>query len=480
MGGLGVSLGHRSGLASKAMNFLKARSIRLPVMSLAYSAGVLKSHHEIQIIDAANMDMDAVGVLESLLDFKPEIILSATSIAALIEEVQFLSSAKEILKCKLILLGDAASLRAESVLANYDIDYIIQGDEPEAVLMLAPSLEAEILRKTPGVIGKTGSEVWNTGVPPTLMELDAIPFPSWDGFPVQYYRYFPTLRRGPFLTVLSSRGCPYGCIYCPYTSNQGLKYRYRSAENVVLELFQLKRAHQIGAFLFRDPTFTLRKPRVHEICDGILKHRLGLDWGCETRVDCLDDPLIEHMVKAGLKGVSIGVESTDPAVIRNAKRGWIDPSLIETRVRRLTSLGVRVQGFFIVGLPGESLETIKRTIDFASQLPLSYAEFKVATPFPGTPLFEMAQQNGWIDKVELNRYTSYDATLRLPNLPPDRVKSMTERAYRKFYLSPKRILKEVTQFSFWRCLFQIMVRNRIPGSATQKMPILSFEPKSMS
>jgi radical SAM superfamily enzyme YgiQ (UPF0313 family) len=155
------------------------------------------------------------------------------------------------------------------------------------------------------------------------------------------------------------------------------------------------------------------------------------------------------MTQAGLKSVNIGIESFDRGVIRNLKRGWIDPGYIHKIVRCLTDRGVRVSGFFIIGLPGENRETIERTLQFAGELPLTYAEFKIATPFPGTPLFEMAKANRWIEEVKFRDYTSYIPTMQIsPDLDPEYLTSTANRAYESFYMRPKRIVKELFSESF--------------------------------
>ena len=224
---------------------------------------------------------------------------------------------------------------------------------------------------------------------------------------------------------------------------------HRTAENVLQELMHIKTHFNVKAVQFRDPTFTLKKDRTLEICEGIIRNRLHIEWGCETRVDCLDEQLIEKMTEAGLKGVNIGIESSDPQVIRNAKRGWIDPDHIRKMVRLMSANGIRVSGFFIIGLPGESRETVQRTIDFAVELPLSYAEFKIATPFPGTPLFEMAKANKWIEEVKLEDYTSYTPSMRIPgDLDPDFLKQTANGAYRSFYMRPRKIFGEIFSDSF--------------------------------
>lgn len=447
MGGLGVNVTSREKFSEKIMSFLKARSIRLPVMSMVYSVSVMAKHYDVAVVDAANLDLTVEQTLAAVERERPDWVISTTSIAALMQEAELLGQIKRRLNVTVGLMGDSATNLFRRVFDEHPVDFVIRGDEPEHVIeMIAQKGDYKGVQ---GVIYRDGGSIIESGDPGMIPDLDALPFPRWEFFPVNAYRYFPILRQTPFVTMLSTRGCPYGCIYCPYTSNQGLKYRHRSAQNVIDELVYVKKHFGVRAVQFRDPTFTLKKERTVQICDGMIQNHLNLEWGCETRVDCLDEALIEKMAEAGLRGVNIGVESSDPQVIRNAKRGWIDPNHIRKMVRKMSDLGIRVSGFFIIGLPGESRKTVQQTIDFAVELPLSYAEFKIATPFPGTPLFEMAKANKWIEEVDLEKYTSYTPSMKISDeLDPEYLKETANNAYRHFYMRPGKILGEVFSDSF--------------------------------
>jgi radical SAM superfamily enzyme YgiQ (UPF0313 family) len=457
MGGLGVNNLVKEKPVERLLSFLKARSIRLPMMSLAYSAAVLSKKFDVAVVDAANLDLTEEDTFRRIEALSPDMLISTTSISMLMKEAAFVSRVKRESGAIVGLTGDAATHLATRVMDEHPIDFVIKGDEPEGTLsQLAQSGD---YRQLPGIAYRDGEIIADTGDPSRIVDLDALPFPKWDLFPVKVYRYFPILRRTPFLTVLSTRGCPYGCIYCPYTSNQGLKYRYRRAENVIAELVLLKEKHGIRAVQFRDPTFTIRKERTLAICDGIVANKLDIEWGCETRADRLTEELVDRMVAAGLRGVNIGIESASPDVIKNVHRGWIDLDHIRKMVQYMTDRGVRVSGFFVIGLPGETRSSIEKTLELARELPLSYAEFKVATPFPGTPLFEMAKQNKWIENIDIEQFTSYTPAMRISDeLDPDYLKLTASRAYRSFYTKPRRAMKELSSMSFLVGLISVTMR----------------------
>lgn len=478
MGGLGVNnvANPEDGIVRRFVARVKAGAIRIPVLSLVYSASILAENHEVLVIDAANESLDVEKTVSKAVQFKPDWIISTSSISTVELELKLLGLIKQETNARIAVIGDAASLCPDKWVVENGIDYVLVGDEPE--LAIQSFSKNKTLEGVTGVSKVVAGHLKKSGDPGAITNLDALPRLRWDLFPIREYRYFPMLRHAPFVTALASRGCPYGCIYCPYTSNQGLKYRFRSAQNVFEEIKHNYEAYGVRSVQFRDPTFTLRKDRIEEFCDLIIKSGMKLELGCETRIDCLNEKLIDKMVEAGFRGVNIGIESTDPSVIRNAKRGWISPELIEKNVRHLRNNGVRVAGFFVLGLPGENRQTVETTLDFSRTLPLSYAEFKIATPFPGTPLLEMALQNKWIEEVNHKDYSSYKATMKIhPDLNERFLEEALSDAYKKFYFRPSRILSEVFSERFVLQMIDLMVKATRAGNLV-KEPL--FNPSLVS
>jgi radical SAM superfamily enzyme YgiQ (UPF0313 family) len=196
--------------------------------------------------------------------------------------------------------------------------------------------------------------------------------------------------------MLTSRGCPYGCSYCPYPVGQGLKWRYRSPKNVVDEMEHLVRDLGVQHILFRDPMFSLQQKRVVQICEEVLRRGLKVQWKCETRVDCLDQSTIEIMARAGCTGINFGVESTDPEIQKGVHRKPILTSEFIEKVAICRKNGIATFAFFIVGLPGDTVETILDSIDFAVKIRANWTQFTVATPFAGTPMHDWAVKQGFV------------------------------------------------------------------------------------
>ncbi|MBI4170696.1 MAG: radical SAM protein [Candidatus Aenigmarchaeota archaeon] len=226
-------------------------------------------------------------------------------------------------------------------------------------------------------------------VSPPVENLDELPFPDYEG--IRLERYSMLIGGEKAITVSSSRGCVYGCVFCG--SAKIKKWRPRSPENVVQELELLVNKYNIRAFYFVDDIFTFNKQRVYEIC-RLMKERLPpIKWRATTRVDLVDYELLKTMKSAGCDVLSFGFESGNEQILRNIRKG---ASLERTRqtVNWCHELDIKIKGFFIIGLPGETKETAQQTIEFAKSLKIEYCDFYPLTPFPATPLWENPQNFG--------------------------------------------------------------------------------------
>jgi radical SAM superfamily enzyme YgiQ (UPF0313 family) len=315
-------------------------------------------------------------------------------------------------------LGAFASVNPQYYLRSFD--FVIAGEPEKALIQIARGEEPEQLR---GVIK---SEL--------VEDLDSLPFPDWTMFPIDKYRYYPTLSGKPFLTILSSRGCPYRCSYCPYIVLQGTTFRRRSVSNVVEEIQQDVNSYGIKSLLFRDPVFTLDKQRVVQISREILRRGISIRWCCETRADCLDKPLVDEMCQAGMKAINLGVESPNEAVLLNASRKPVGLKHQEEIIDYLEARGVKVVAFYILGFPDDTEETVRTTIEYAKRLNTTLAQFTILTPYPGTKYFDQVK-----DLITTSNWMSFDGytpVVRNRSLSADRLLSLKEKAFCSYYLRP--------------------------------------------
>jgi MoaA/NifB/PqqE/SkfB family radical SAM enzyme len=300
------------------------------------------------------------------------------------------------------------------------VDYAVVGDPDQPVLALS--------RGTPpgeiaGLAWRAGSE-WRRNPERKFEEnLDAQPFPRWDLFPIERYTIPKSSAAGSlrFLPMLTSRGCPFGCSYCPYPVGQGLPWRDRSAGNVVDELEHLVRDLGVQYVIFRDPLFSANKKRVVAICEEIMSRGIAIQWRCETRVDCLDEKTISMMAKAGCVGVNFGVESIDPQVQKNVERKPISEQQFIDTMLLFRKYGIATFAFFVVGLPGDTVDTILDSMRFAIRLGASWTQFTVATPFIGTRLHDWAVEQGFVASDHYRIISAHEGSIGNENLMPAQV-----------------------------------------------------------
>jgi hypothetical protein len=332
-------------------------------------------------------------------------------------------------------------LRQESCL-----DYVIHNEPDDTVYELATGKPEE------SVLGLSWRRegVWQENPErPFLKELDKLPFPKWELLPYKKYAIPRSSNAGPlaFLPILSSRGCPFGCHYCPYPLGQGLPFRYRSPRNVVDEIEHLVKDLGIEYILFRDPMFSLRQDRVVEICNEILKRGLNFKWKCETRPDCIDEATLRIMAAAGCNGINFGVESAEMQIQKNVGRKPISRKLIIERVALCRTLGIKTFCFFIIGLPGDTAQTILETIGFALRLRANWVQFNAASPIIGTKLRDWAVSSGLTPDDEYSYRSSHEAMMGNENLSKAQIQALHRLAFflERYLLNRGGVLKDETR-----------------------------------
>lgn len=321
---------------------------------------------------------------------------------------------------RILLYGAVVSPLLSRIQREPSVDYAVLGEPDQPVL--------ELIRGTP--FAEIGGLVWRDGAewrrnPERKFEknLDALPFPRWELFPYQRYTIPKSAAAGTlrFLPMLTSRGCPFGCNYCPYPVGQGLPWRNRSAGNVVDELEHLVRNFGVEYVIFRDPLFSANKKRVVAICEEIVARGLRVQWRCETRIDCLDEPTIAMMAKAGCVGVNFGVESVDPQVQKNVERKPISDAQFVESIALFRRYRIATFAFFVVGLPGDTVDTILTSMGFALRLGASWTNFTVATPFIGTRLHDWAVEQGLVAQDHYKIISANEGSIGNENLTPAQI-----------------------------------------------------------
>jgi radical SAM superfamily enzyme YgiQ (UPF0313 family) len=300
-------------------------------------------------------------------------------------------------------------------------DFIVSGEPEAAAIRIAAGEDPE---------GHVTS--------PAVDDLDSIPFPRWDlvkprGFGYTNRKKFGVTRAVPMLT---SRSCPEKCTYCPHRITA--TFRARSAENVLDELTELCRLYEHVHVVIRDPLYTLDHDRSLRIAQGIRARGLRLTYECETRMDDLDEQLIREMHASGLRAINFGVESPDPLVLRKVARRFIPYEHMRRMIQLCWKLGVTTTAFYVIGFLSDTEENIEELIRFAVDLDSTFANFKILTPYPGTPQFK--QLKSLINDSDWQHFDGYTLNFRHPKLTPRRARLMLGMCYSRFFLRPTNIL----------------------------------------
>jgi radical SAM superfamily enzyme YgiQ (UPF0313 family) len=285
-----------------------------------------------------------------------------------------------------------------------------------------------------GLAWRRGEEIVLNFPRPFIKSLDDLPIPMHELLPLQKYRM--PLIKGPFTFIVTSRGCPAGCTYCIKHVTYQYSTRLRSPKLIMEELWKLKELGINNIHMYAD-LFTVNRDQVMDLCQRMIDERINLKWMCNSRVDFVDEELLSMMGRAGNWLISWGIESANEQILKHAKKG-ADPVKAEKALNWARKAGIKNWGYFIIGLPGETEDTIRQTIDFAKRLPLDIALFHVAAPYPGTPFFFEVVKNGWFrpgtrwEQVDMDKGTVLD----YPQLPAERLLYWQKRAWREWAMRP--------------------------------------------
>ena len=415
-GGYGTSFNAGKTIFGKILTSLRTTKEYFPYMPYAYGATVMKNNgHDVSITSDIEEADDS------------DLVIMHASMPNHSHEVECLRSLKNRGK-KVGVIGPFAGMKPELF---EDAEFIVKGDVEN------------ILKNI-----KKEKDIPKGLVSLPVTNLDEVPYPDWSLFPIEKFSYSPIINKKPFTFVLSSRGCTYGCNYCPYISesNLGSKYRMRSIPNVIGELKYLKEKFQIKGVQFRDPLFTLIKKRTEELCNEILKEDLGIEFGCETRLDRIDADLIDKMHEAGFRVLKVGIESADLEVLKKSKRMPIAFEHQEKMMKHSDRIGMKVVGFYVLGLENDTEETIKATLKYSKKLNTDFANFTICTPIPGTEFYDIIK-----DRIKTEDYDLYDnfhVTFNHPNLSEEKIMKYQEKALVGYYLRPRYFYKYFTKTIF--------------------------------
>ena len=401
VGGYGSRLDPFSRVTT-VMAYLKKKFHDVPSVHMAYIAAILaRAGHDVKWTRGEEMQGDVALVLSSLVDHKNETAWADRMRARGV---------------KVGFIGITASKMPE--LFEGHCDFILNGEPEAAVMRLAQGIIPE---------GNVISE--------QIDDLDSLPFPRWDLVTEDRskmgFKFF-TRPVGGGYPLLASRGCPEFCTYCPHRILAG--YRMRSIANIVDEMERLCSRVSRPYVIFRDPLFTEQRDRVIELCDEIKRRGLNLTFEAETRLDRLDVELLDKLHAAGFRAMSFGVESLDPATLKKSGRRPIPQAHQREIIEHARKLGIVTAAFYVLGFLQDDWNSIAATIDYATDLGSTFAQFKMLTPYPGTPMFKQIEP--LLAETDWEKFDGFTPVFKHPNLTERELRFLLGAAYKRFYMRP--------------------------------------------
>jgi anaerobic magnesium-protoporphyrin IX monomethyl ester cyclase len=355
-----------------------------PPLGLGYIAAMChKEGHECKIFDFSLKSNGAKRDAFEIVEFSPDLLGLSVMSNNYLSALTLARAVKSLTSAPIIMGGAHPSIFPEDVLKEECVDFVIRG-EGEITFMdfLKHYQGTKVYENIQGLSYKMNNQIIHNTARPFVKNIDDLPFPERKLFGRYLLR---SIRNKPMATLVTSRGCPFSCTFC-YKDLFGRQYRYRSPENILEELELLIRDHSTHSIYFVDDLFNLRRERTKKLCHLILQKQLHIEWQCLSRVDTIDADLLQLMKKAGCEKIHYGVETGDSLILKKIKKS-ITLNDVKKAVSFTKEAGIAVKGYFMIGLPGDDEETIRKTLDLARELDFDELMFSLCTPFPGTEIW---------------------------------------------------------------------------------------------
>lgn len=421
--------------------FNYATPVLHPPLLLAYAAAYVRSkNHTIRLIDAQADGLDVNHFIEEVKSFVPDYIVCETSTPSFSNDIEVVQLTKRLLSgTKAIFVGSHVSALPNDCLKAEGLDAVVLGEYEVSLLEYIENgpenTNGIAYRKNGGIVVNKSRDY--------IKDLDSLPMPARDLLP--NYKYFDPILKNPFTFLLGGRGCPYQCVFCNWPQTiSGRHYRVRSAKNIVDEIEFLLNNYYFKSLLFNDDTFTANKRHAVAVCDEILRRGLQFDWACYARADTDDRELLEKLKAAGCYLLKVGVESSNQAILDGVKKGYKVEN-VRKGIKLMMDMGFHVHATFVIGLPGETKETIQETVNFAIELNPTTVQFSSAIPYPGTEFYKLLDRNGDIIAKNWEEFMPMKPIFKYSNLSPNELMDSVKQAYRRYYLRPKYIKIALTE-----------------------------------
>lgn len=429
----------------KAGNIWNHIKSTMPPLGLLYLAAVLEQGGvPVDVVDfqAESLDWDGIEktIAASYYPFfgitgTTPVISSAYRIAGLIKKYHP--------QAQVILGGVHVTALPEEALGRNECDVVIRGEGEKALLQL---VQGTPLHAIEGLSFRHDGQMVHNQPNGIVENLDEIPSPAFHKLDLT--RYKPAAgayKRLPAINMTSTRGCPAHCTFC---NSANIPLRRRSAEKIFDEMAVLVNTYKIREIQFYDDTFTVFPSNIKKLCQRIIDTQLDVTWSCFARADYVSLDLLTMMKKAGCHQIMYGIESASEEILANIQKNCSrEKSLRALAITR--SVGIDSRCTFMLGNPGETVETIEATIRLAIQLNPDLAVFNITMPFPGTQMFQWAKEKGYLRHENWDHYDLGSTVMQLPTISAEETVALYNRAYRSFYLRPGYVLSRLGKITSW-------------------------------
>lgn len=395
---------------------------------LAYSTALLKKEipgSEVKGIDGVSNDYTNDMLYQAVSVNAPDIFIAEVTFIDLDNDLAFLKKIKENFSSIIIVTGVYASSFQERVLIdNPFVDFAIYGEYEISLKHLISCLvkkDIENLKNIAGLIYKDDKKILKHTASASISNLDELPFPDRTDFNPAMYSDFSFYS--PCISLMATRGCPGGCSYCVerHVIYNSPKYRMRNYKFVVDEMEECIKLYGAKQFYFDDQSLVVNRAFVENLCNEILKRKLNIPWTCMGDAMFVDFDILKLMARAGCIGMKFGIESANKTILKNIGKPLDLNKAIEVS-KWCKKFGIMTHATFCIGLMGETEDTVRETLSFMNKLHVDSSQVSKAVPYPGTPMYKWAKENGYLTTDNLELYDgSRESVISYPSLSASRI-----------------------------------------------------------
>jgi anaerobic magnesium-protoporphyrin IX monomethyl ester cyclase len=419
---------------------LKATGVLFPPLGLLYVAAYAeKEGHQVVVRDLA------IRRKKEEIDFKKYDLVGISTDTTRHRQALRLAKKAKANGCTVVMGGPHPGYVDEEILSTKSVDFIVRGEGEVTFSELVAALEK---KKGPfdsiqGVSFSSNGKLVRTPPRPFIEDLDSLPFPARHLIPIDDYQR-TKLGGRPITPLITSRGCPYQCVFCSSSHFWGTKIRVRSVASVLNELREVYHRYHFNAVAFVDDTFNLIPKRVIEVCHGIVEKKLDLWWWCLSRIDLLlpNQEMVKEMVRAGAKSVFIGVESSSPRTLEELRKGIHVDETVQT-VEMLKRNGLEIHASYILAGLHDTVETIHDTIRFAKRLDTNVAQFAILTPYPGTAIYQQVKDRIFKWRSPWSFFDMQHLVFKHDHLSFMRMEWLLFKAHLLYYTRSKKAIQDI-------------------------------------